>query len=162
MQKLLLWYSFLKSSPKDMFMDLRERGRERQTDKARETSMWEWNIDLLPYSHTCPNWDGTCNLGMCPDQGWNPQPFGVWDDAPTNCTTWPGLLCYCNGDNFFPHFVYIYYLLLFHLIKFVSSPPFVYFIYIYTYKMNGYVYILFCTLSCVLILSSFILLLQLL
>ena len=26
---------------------------------------------------------------LCPDQGLNPQPFGVWDDAPTNLATWP-------------------------------------------------------------------------
>ena len=25
----------------------------------------------------------THNLGMCPDQEWNPQPFGVQDSAPT-------------------------------------------------------------------------------
>ena len=31
---------------------------------------------------------------MCPDQGSNPQPFGVWDDAPTNWATRPGLLIY--------------------------------------------------------------------
>ena len=28
--------------------------------------------------------DKTFNLGMCPDQGSNPQSFGVQDNAPTN------------------------------------------------------------------------------
>ena len=27
----------------------------------------------------------------CPDQGWNPQPLGVWNNAPTNRATWPEL-----------------------------------------------------------------------
>ena len=29
-------------------------------------------------------WDQTCNPGMCPDQELNPQPFSLWDNAPTN------------------------------------------------------------------------------
>ena len=36
--------------------------------------------------------DPTCNPGMCPDWGSNPQLFGVWDNAPSNWATWPGLL----------------------------------------------------------------------
>ena len=24
------------------------------------------------------------SIGMCPDWGWNLQPFGVWDEAPNN------------------------------------------------------------------------------
>ena len=35
-------------------------------------------------SHTTPIRDETHNLGMHPDQELNTQPFGVWDDAPTN------------------------------------------------------------------------------
>ena len=31
------------------------------------------------------------NLGTCPDQELSLQPFGVWDDAPTNGATRPGL-----------------------------------------------------------------------
>ena len=35
-------------------------------------------------SHMCPNWESTHNLGMCPDQRSNPQPFlGIQEDAPT-------------------------------------------------------------------------------
>ena len=53
-----------------MFIDFREDERER-------------NIYQLP-TVCAPNEDWTHNLGMCPMQGSNPQPFGVWDDAPTN------------------------------------------------------------------------------
>ena len=28
---------------------------------------------------------------MCPDWGWNPQHFGVWDGTLTNLATLPGL-----------------------------------------------------------------------
>ncbi|KAF6123874.1 dynactin subunit 5 [Phyllostomus discolor] len=31
-----------------------------------------------------PTGDRTHNLVMCPDWELNPQPFGLWDDAPTN------------------------------------------------------------------------------
>ena len=31
--------------------------------------------------------DGTCNLGMCPDGGSNPQSFGIRDNAPTDWAT---------------------------------------------------------------------------
>ena len=75
---------FFLSSPKDMFTDFRERGRE------RETLMWERNISQLPPIHT-PTRNGTRNLGMCPDQEWNPQPFGIWDNAQTSWATQPGL-----------------------------------------------------------------------
>ena len=30
------------------------------------------------------------NLGMCPDEESNLQPFGIWDDAPTNRAMCPG------------------------------------------------------------------------
>ena len=30
------------------------------------------------------------NLDMCPDQELNLQPFGAWDDAPSNQATQPG------------------------------------------------------------------------
>ena len=32
--------------------------------------------------------DQTRNLGMCPDQESNLQPFGAWEDIPTNWATW--------------------------------------------------------------------------
>ena len=38
--------------------------------------------------------DPTHNLGMCPDWGSNPQHFGVWDEAPSNWATQPGLTGY--------------------------------------------------------------------
>ena len=73
----LIYISFFKkTSPKDMFIAFRERGkgrsRERQTD-----------IDqLLPIC--APTRDQTCNLGMCPDQESNPQPLGAQDNTPTS------------------------------------------------------------------------------
>ena len=66
-----------------MFIDFREKGRE------RETLMWEKNINPLPPIRT-PTGDWTCNLGMCPDQDSDPWSFGVWDDASTNWATLPG------------------------------------------------------------------------
>ena len=61
----------------DMLIDFRE------TERERETSIWERNIHLLPPIHSLTK-DWTRNLGMCPDQESNPQPFGVQDDASTN------------------------------------------------------------------------------
>ena len=65
-----LW--FLKFLPKNMFIDFldileREKGRERQMQRERER-----NIDRLPPVHT-PTRGATCNLGMRPDRGSNPQ-----------------------------------------------------------------------------------------
>ena len=55
----------------------REEERERQTDMDVEG-------DRLRPVHTLTG-DPTQNLGMCPDQESNTEPFfGVWDDAPTN------------------------------------------------------------------------------
>ena len=51
------------------------RERERNTDVR--------NINQLPPVHA-PTGNQTCNLGLCPDQRWNPQPFGVQDHTPTN------------------------------------------------------------------------------
>ena len=48
----------------------------------------ERNINWLPPIRT-PTGDQTCNLSMCLDQESNPQPFSLWDDAPTNWTTPP-------------------------------------------------------------------------
>ena len=67
-----------------MFINFRER---EVRGGERERSMWEGNIDWLPPGHTL---DWTLNIGMCPDSESNLQPFGVWDDAPINCATWPG------------------------------------------------------------------------
>ena len=59
-----------------MFLLISERERERGKHQ---------------FSPACsPTRDLTCNLGMCPDQESNLQPFGIWDNAPTNWATWPG------------------------------------------------------------------------
>ena len=39
-----------------------------------------------------PARDRTHIPGMCPDWESNLQPFGVWDNTPTNCVTQPGLI----------------------------------------------------------------------
>ena len=76
-----------------MFVNFRERGSrgKRETDRhthihretGRETSMWERNNDRLPPACT-PMGDQTHNLGMCLSWESNPQPFGMWDNTPTN------------------------------------------------------------------------------
>ena len=66
----------------DMFINFRERGREKEEEREREKHQCERNIDQLP--PVCdPSGDCTHNC-MCPDWESNPQPFGIWDDAPTN------------------------------------------------------------------------------
>ena len=74
-----LW--FFKFLPKDMFidfLDILERERERERDAERER-----NIDQLPPVHT-PTRDATCNLGMHPDRGSNPQLLVYEGDALTD------------------------------------------------------------------------------
>ena len=57
----------------------RVKGRERKGEKYQcET---ETSISCLLYA---PLQDLTSNLGLCPDHGSNLQPFGSWDDAPTD------------------------------------------------------------------------------
>ena len=51
-----------------------------ERDKGRKR---ERNINQLPPICTLIR-NQTCNLGMCPDWGSSMQPFGPWDDAPTN------------------------------------------------------------------------------
>ena len=74
---------FFLSSPKDIFCSLL---LEREEGRQRKTSMWERSFDsLLPIRAWTSSW--TRNLAMCPDWELNPQPFGVWVDAPTNWAT---------------------------------------------------------------------------
>ena len=89
-------YYFLNPQPRISFLLIfREKGREdreRQTDRHRQTDRGVnvRNINQLSPIHALTS-DWTCYLGMCPDWDLNMQPFGVWDDAPTSWTTWPGL-----------------------------------------------------------------------
>ena len=73
----------------------RKRGREREKEKRPCEKHW------LVAAYTPQTGDQTRNLGMCPDQGLNPQPFGVQDDAPTNRVT---LFCGGFSHYFFSHF----------------------------------------------------------
>ena len=72
-------FIFFKSSVEDMFIDVRER---REREKEREKQMWGRNIDQLPLAGSLTGY-WTCSLGMCPDQGLNPQLFGAQNNAPT-------------------------------------------------------------------------------
>ena len=77
---------FFKSIPEDIFTDFREEERQRE----RKKHQYKRNTDWLP--PTCDQTrDQTPNLGMCPNRGSNPQPFSVWDNAPNDYATWPGL-----------------------------------------------------------------------
>ena len=72
-----------------MLIDFRERGREEEGEGGRERER-ERDINVREKRYMHPNGlplicalngNWTRNLGMYPDQGWSPQPFGVWDDA---------------------------------------------------------------------------------
>ena len=65
--------------------------REEAGEKEIETSLLERNMDWLPPVCTQTG-GGTYNPGMCPDQESNSQSFGIWENAPTNQTNWPGLV----------------------------------------------------------------------
>ena len=47
----------------------------------------EWNINVRGNLNQL---SPICILGICPDWGSNPKPFGVWDGAPTNWANQPG------------------------------------------------------------------------
>ena len=69
----------------------REEGREEREREERET-----NIDVKEKhwsfaSCTCSDQGSHLQPRHVPWLGIEEQPFGVWDDAPTNWATWPGL-----------------------------------------------------------------------
>ena len=59
------------------------REREKERERERETNVDVRNIHLLT-PMCAPAQSRTHNLGMCSDLGFNLQPFGVQDDAPTD------------------------------------------------------------------------------
>ena len=65
-----------KSSPKIMFFNFRKRRRGRERKEKYRCERETWN-DCLPYT---------------PDQGLDPQSFGVQDNTPTNWATQPRLI----------------------------------------------------------------------
>ena len=71
------WHSVHWTTPaRAVYWFLRARAGEREREKDR----CEGNM----------NWSPSC---MCPDRELNPQPFSVWEVAPTNRATRPGLKC---------------------------------------------------------------------
>ena len=64
-----------------MLIDFRHGGRKGEHD--RERNMDVRNIYWLCLAYA-PTGDRTCNLGMCPNWGINPWPFGLWDSAPAS------------------------------------------------------------------------------
>ena len=58
-----------------IYLLMLERGERKKQERERY-------IGQLP-ALCAVTGDQTENLGMCPDWELNPQPFGVWDDAPT-------------------------------------------------------------------------------
>ena len=80
-------FIFFKSSLKDIFFTaFRKRGRWREVERERETSILKRNIDWLVLI-CAPIGDGTHNLSMCPDQESNQWPSSLWDGAPTTWAT---------------------------------------------------------------------------
>ena len=78
------FFFFFFSHPRTCLLIL-ERGEGKE--KEREINIIvRGNINWLPLIYS-PTRDQTCNLVMCPNQKLNPQPFSLWDDAPTNWAT---------------------------------------------------------------------------
>lgn len=70
----------------------REKGREREMERVRETSMWERNIDWLPSAHTPPGikpatWAWALN------GNWTGNPL-VWRRHPTSWDKWARVIIY--------------------------------------------------------------------
>ena len=67
-----------------MFTDFREEGRERNKDE-RDMDVREkhWSVSSSLYS----DWGLNLQFRHVPDWESNPQPLGVWDEAPTNWAT---------------------------------------------------------------------------
>ena len=111
-----------------MFLLILERKGE--TDRHRETSMWERNIDWLP-PVCAPNGDWTHNLGTCPDQELNPQPLGMTLQptellARAQATTFICSLCilpvfHFKRQIYWDKFTYIYPFKVYHSMVLVYS-----------------------------------------
>ena len=87
-----LFFSFFLSF---LLFFYREREGKGGKKRGRESSMWERNINQLPLICTLSR-DQTCNLGMCPDQETNWQPFTLWDDPQTTESHWWGPMSIFN------------------------------------------------------------------
>ena len=98
---LYIVFFFLKSSPDDMFLLILEREGGRKREIETKINVTEKHRSFASSTHS----DGELNLqpknvprlgirpatsGMCLDWESNLQPFGVWDEAPTNWAARPG------------------------------------------------------------------------
>ena len=98
---ILIWKSFLKSSLRICFLLFLERRMDEGMDGGREGERErKRNISWLPPIGT-PTRDWTRNQGKCPDQEWNQQTFGAWNDTPTNWATWPGKIHFYKDSNIY-------------------------------------------------------------
>ena len=70
---------FFFSPDKDMFIDLTERGKER--DRERNIDVKEIHRSVA--SHVCHNWGSNPQPIMYPARESNLKLFGAWDNAPT-------------------------------------------------------------------------------
>ena len=76
MDEILIYFLIFLSSPKDMLIDFRERGREK-------------NINWLPFIGAMTR-DWTRNPGMCPDGELNPRTFDLWANTQPTEIHQPG------------------------------------------------------------------------
>ena len=61
-----------------------ERESESERERAREKHQCKRETATGCLLICTPTGDQTCNLGMCPGWELNLQPFGLYDNTPTN------------------------------------------------------------------------------
>ena len=83
-----LSFLFFLSSPEDMVVDFRERGRKGEREGEKHRCERDTSIGCLLYLSLL--WDRTCNLGTCPGQESNPRRFGYGMTFQSTEPHWPG------------------------------------------------------------------------
>ena len=68
----------------DTFVAFREEGSVLGGEGEGEGDVREKHLLIASYTRPVLTGDQTYMLGMCPDQGLNLQPFGAWENSPTN------------------------------------------------------------------------------
>ena len=71
-------FFFFNPHPRICLFILEREERKEGTERGRGGEERETDVRHAPRL-----WDQTCNLGMCPDRGSDPQPFGVRDSTLT-------------------------------------------------------------------------------